>query len=40
LTNKQKELLKELTESLSGDKNSKHSPKEKNFFDKVKKFFG
>lgn len=40
LTNKQKELLKELGESFKADKNSKHSPKEKSFFDKVKKFFG
>lgn len=40
LTAKQKELLKELGESLTGDKHSKHSPKEKSFFDKVKKFFG
>ena len=40
LTGKQKELLKELGESLKADKNSKHSPKEKSFFDKVKKFFG
>ena len=40
LTNRQKELLKELADSLKGDKGSKHSPKEKSFFDKVKKFFG
>lgn len=40
LTGKQKELLKELGESFKADKNSKHSPKEKSFFDKVKKFFG
>ncbi|KDN10572.1 molecular chaperone DnaJ [Gilliamella sp. Imp1-1] len=40
LTSKQKELLKELGESFKADKNSKHSPKEKSFFDKVKKFFG
>ncbi|MCX8602122.1 MULTISPECIES: molecular chaperone DnaJ [unclassified Gilliamella] len=40
LTGKQKELLKELGESLKADKNAKHSPKEKSFFDKVKKFFG
>lgn len=40
LTSKQKELLKELGESLTSDKGSKHSPKEKSFFDKVKKFFG
>ncbi|MFQ1017952.1 molecular chaperone DnaJ [Gilliamella sp. BG7] len=40
LTNKQKELLKELGESFKADKNAKHSPKEKNFFDKVKTFFG
>lgn len=40
LTSKQKELLKELGESFKADKSSKHSPKEKSFFDKVKKFFG
>ncbi|OCG06944.1 molecular chaperone DnaJ [Gilliamella sp. wkB178] len=40
LTTKQKELLKELGESFKADKSSKHSPKEKSFFDKVKKFFG
>ena len=40
LTSKQKELLKELGESFKSDKNSKHSPKEKGFIDKVKKFFG
>ena len=40
LTSKQKELLKELGESFKSDKNSKHSPKEKSFIDKVKKFFG
>jgi molecular chaperone DnaJ len=40
LTSKQKDLLKELGESFKADKNSKHSPKEKSFFDKVKKFFG
>ncbi|OCL23447.1 molecular chaperone DnaJ [Gilliamella sp. wkB171] len=40
LTGKQKELLKELGESFKADKSSKHSPKEKSFFDKVKKFFG
>ncbi|MFQ0994394.1 molecular chaperone DnaJ [Gilliamella sp. BG2] len=40
LTSKQKELLKELGESFKADKNSTHSPKEKSFFDKVKKFFG
>ena len=40
LTSKQKELLKELGESFKSDKNSKHSPKEKSFLDKVKKFFG
>lgn len=40
LTSRQKELLKEFDESLKGDKGSKHSPKEKSFFNKVKKFFG
>lgn len=40
LTSKQKALLKELQESFALDTNTNHSPKEKNFFDKVKKFFG
>ncbi|MDF7666697.1 molecular chaperone DnaJ [Orbaceae bacterium ESL0727] len=40
LTSKQKQLLKELGESLSADKNAKHSPKQKSFLDKMKKFFG
>ena len=40
LTGKQKELLKELGDSFKSDKNAKHSPKEKSFLDKVKKFFG
>lgn len=40
LTARQKELLKELSDTLSSDKNQKHSPKAKNFFDKVKTFFG
>lgn len=39
LTNKQKELLKELSESFNGDKNTQHGPKEKSFFEKVKKLF-
>lgn len=40
LTGRQKKLLEELGESLNGDKGFKHNPKEKSFFDKVKKFFG
>ncbi|MDN4501067.1 molecular chaperone DnaJ [Alteromonadaceae bacterium BrNp21-10] len=40
LTNKQKELLSELAESMgSGKDTGKHSPKEQGFFDGVKKFF-
>ncbi len=39
LTSKQKELLKELGDSFKADTSAKHSPKEKSFFDKVKKFF-
>lgn len=39
LTSKQKELLNELGNSLHGETSAKHSPKEKSFFDKVKKFF-
>ncbi|QIQ20501.1 molecular chaperone DnaJ [Zophobihabitans entericus] len=39
LTNKQKELLKELGESFGDEHSSKHSPKAKSFFEKVKKFF-
>ncbi|MBD3585012.1 molecular chaperone DnaJ [Salinimonas sp. HHU 13199] len=38
LSSKQKDLLKELDESMGGAK-SKHSPKEQGFFDGVKKFF-
>ncbi|WP_018983899.1 molecular chaperone DnaJ [Salinimonas chungwhensis] len=38
LSSKQKELLKELDESMGGAK-GKHSPKEQGFFDGVKKFF-
>jgi molecular chaperone DnaJ len=37
LTSRQKEILKELQESLNG---KKHSPKSKGWFDGVKKFFG
>lgn len=39
LSERQKELLKELEESFTGDARSKHSPKEKSFLDGVKKFF-
>ncbi|WP_392566311.1 molecular chaperone DnaJ [Utexia brackfieldae] len=39
LTARQKELLTELGETLNSDKGSKHNPKAKSFFDKVKKFF-
>lgn len=39
LSVRQKELLKELEESFTGDARSKHSPKEKSFLDGVKKFF-
>ncbi|GKX56218.1 chaperone protein DnaJ [Leminorella grimontii] len=39
LNEKQKELLKELDESLGGDKGSRNSPRSKSFFDGVKKFF-
>ncbi|OOF47442.1 molecular chaperone DnaJ [Rodentibacter trehalosifermentans] len=39
LNSKQKELLKELEESLQGKGLSKHSPKSSGFLDGVKKFF-
>lgn len=39
LSSKQKELLEELGKTFSGEQSAKHSPKAKNFFDKVKKFF-
>ena len=39
MSERQKELLKELEESFTGDARSKHSPKEKSFLDGVKKFF-
>ncbi len=40
LNSKQKELLKALDESMgSGDESAKYRPKEKGFFDGVKKFF-
>ncbi|PVZ71989.1 molecular chaperone DnaJ [Pelagibaculum spongiae] len=39
LTTKQKELLQEFNDSMGG-KHHKHSPKSKNWFDGVKKFFG
>ncbi|MBK5143238.1 molecular chaperone DnaJ [Budviciaceae bacterium BWR-B9] len=39
LNEKQKELLRELEESLGGEKGAKNSPRSKSFFDGVKKFF-
>lgn len=39
LNEKQKELLKELGESLGGPSGDKNSPRSKSFFDGVKKFF-
>lgn len=39
LNEKQKQLLRELDESFGGVKGSKNSPRSKNFFDGVKKFF-
>ncbi|MGL5007147.1 MAG: molecular chaperone DnaJ [Plesiomonas sp.] len=39
LSERQKELLKELEASCDGDARSKHSPKSKSFLDGVKKFF-
>ncbi len=40
LTSKQKDLLKQLDESMgSGEESAKYRPKEKGFFDGVKKFF-
>ena len=38
LSARQKELLQELDDSMGGD-SAKHRPKEKGFFDGVKKFF-
>ncbi|CAK9883984.1 MAG: Chaperone protein DnaJ [Candidatus Erwinia impunctatus] len=39
LNEKQKELLRELAESLGGDSGENYSPRSKSFFDGVKKFF-
>ena len=39
LTDRQKELLRELEES-SRDNNAKHNPRAKSWMDKVKEFFG
>ncbi|MNE96952.1 Chaperone protein DnaJ [compost metagenome] len=39
LNEKQKQLLKELEESLGGPSGDKNSPRSKSFFDGVKKFF-
>lgn len=39
LNDKQKQLLRELEESLGGEKGAKNSPRSKSFLDGVKKFF-
>lgn len=39
LTKRQKELLKELQETLDGNASDKHNPKKKSWFDGVKRFF-
>ncbi|CAM3730338.1 molecular chaperone DnaJ [Rheinheimera salexigens] len=39
LSDKQKELLRQLGDSMAGDAEAKHRPKSKGFFDGVKKFF-
>lgn len=39
LSDKQKELLRQLDDSMAGDGEAKHRPKSKGFFDGVKKFF-
>lgn len=39
LSDKQKDLLRQLDESWAGDSEAKHRPKSKGFFDGVKKFF-
>lgn len=39
LSDKQKDLLRQLDDSMGGEASSKHRPKEKGFFDGVKKFF-
>jgi molecular chaperone DnaJ len=40
LTDRQKELLRELEESTSRDNGAKHNPRAKSWMDKVKAFFG
>ncbi|WP_127025353.1 molecular chaperone DnaJ [Rheinheimera mangrovi] len=39
LSDKQKDLMRQLDESWAGDSEAKHRPKSKGFFDGVKKFF-
>lgn len=39
LSDKQKELLRQLDESMAGESEARHRPKSKGFFDGVKKFF-
>lgn len=39
LSDKQKDLLRQLDDSMAGDDEAKHRPKSKGFFDGVKKFF-
>ncbi|MCC5452432.1 molecular chaperone DnaJ [Rheinheimera sp. UJ51] len=39
LSERQKELLRQLDDSMAGDSEAKHRPKSKGFFDGVKKFF-
>lgn len=39
LTKRQKDLLKELQETLDGSSSDKHNPKKKSWFDGVKRFF-
>ncbi|WP_333609063.1 molecular chaperone DnaJ [Arsukibacterium sp.] len=39
LSDKQKELLRQLDDSMAGESEAKHRPKSKGFFDGVKKFF-
>jgi len=40
LTERQKELLRELEESTGSDNGAKHNPRAKSWMDKVKEFFG
>lgn len=40
LTERQKELLRELEESTARDNGAKHNPRAKSWMDKVKEFFG